>query len=200
MERKMKRVILIMALLLAGLAWAGTPFQQNWVGGRVSGTMDSTSGDSFQVSLPPDRGKGLLMGYFWADSLKDTTEIESLNVRFRQAVFGVGDTTGIGAGTAYWPHAAAWGAAGALAPWSFAKIYKGVDQGLVNFDSAVTATDIVPYNRRGAGTGGKIPILFDMDGYPWRGMQIWIDFLGGRDALGPVSCDSIKYYFEFDID
>jgi len=197
----MRKIILGLALLMAGIAWGqATSFQQNVSGGRWSATLDSTDGDTFQVFLPTNRGKALMMGYFWADSLKDTTEVESLNVRYRQAVFGAGDTTGIGAGTAYWPHSAAWGSAGTVAPWAFAKIYKGVDQGTAIFDSAVTATDLIPNNRRGAGTGGKIPIIFDMDGYPWRGMQVWIDFLGGRDALGAVSRDSIKYYFEFDID
>ena len=191
----MKKLVILFLLLLAGSAWGqATEFEQA-VFGTYTATLDSVDGDTLYVGLPDNRGKALILGYFKADSLKATTVLDSFNIRYRQAWIGMDTaytTTNYSRGYA---KSAAWNGSATAQAWTFAKIYNGVNLANTTFDS--TATAIIPANRRST-PGGWIPVVFDMDGLPWRGMQVWIDHVGGRVA--EAASDSIKYYFQLDVD
>jgi len=189
----------VVALLAACLFFSFTAYGQATDFQRKawtwSDTLFGTTADSVEIPLPNNRGKGLLMGYIWADSLGSVTVFDSLNLRYRQG-WAVRDTAGLAAGTgpagweAAWTEAACQNSSGSAQAWSYVQIYNGVAGSLANFDSTLS---FVPQNRADD-PGGKIPIVFDLDGYPWRYIQLWIDRTSAH------ADESLKVNIELDVD
>ena len=190
----MKKLIVLICLLAAVQAFGqATGFQREAVG-TFTFTLDSTDAETLAVGFPANRGKALFMAWLEMDSLKATTVIDSVVIRYRPS-WATFDTTGGVTRANAFNKAAGW-ADGAVIPWSYAQIYHGPSGSLLPFNVGYTA--IVPFNR--ATPGGKIPLIFDMDGYPWRSMQILITTAGGKDVTSDLSNDSIKVVLTFDID
>jgi hypothetical protein len=195
----MKKMIflLLACLLLTNIGWGqATNFQRAFIDSRtLSDTLgsDGVTGvysESLFVFLPNNRGKGLLMAYFWFDSLGTATARQDcFSVFYRQA-WGidsamVGTTGTPSASDLGFENSACWNNA-TYAPWNYVQIYNGPSGALANFD---TLAWLMPRQ-----IGGKVPIIFDMDGYPWRGLQLLLNWYGGE------ATDSVVYFIEFDID
>ena len=215
---------LVLILLMSGLAWGqrggsggASDFQRAYFT-YIDTLTNAESADSFSIQLPNNRGKALFMGYITFDTLATpvgTSVPDGINIRYRQAWWVARDTTVFRRGRIIpslvdasdslvtvtteipnltdeaWTRGAAQNSSGAAQAWTFAQIYNGASGTLANFDSTLSFEPI----NNASGQLGKIPIVFDFDGYPWRYMQVWIDHTGAT-----AGDDSVAYEFEFDID
>jgi hypothetical protein len=215
---------IVLSLLIAGLAWGqrggsggATDFQRAYYT-YIDTLTNGESADSLSIQLPNNRGKALFMGYITFDTLATplgASAPDGINIRYRQAWWVARDTTTFRRGriipslvdgsdslvtvtidipnitTTAWARGAAQNSSGAAQDWAFAQIYDGPNGALVNFDSTLSFEAI----NNVTGQLGKIAIVFDLDGYPWRYMQVWIDHTGATKGD-----DSVAYEFELDMD
>jgi hypothetical protein len=205
-----KLIVLICALLMAVPAFGqATGFQRRST--TIDITLDSTDAETLHVGFPNNRGKGLLMAWMEVDSLKASTVIDSLSIQYRPAWAGF-DTAAYGSTASGMTRAnaigkyAGWGVTASMG-WSYAQIYKGPDSTAENVDG-VLSDSLAPFRSAYSTTdstfqdcrGGRIPLIFDMDGYPWRAMQVRIANTGGKTLTSSLSNDSIRVFIEFDWD
>ena len=196
----MKKLILGLLILMFSaqiVSAQATNFQRRYWWSQTGTTegvvFDSTFADSITVEFPENRGKGLIRGWVWFDSLRTKTIIDSFNFRYREAWnIPDGSIGSVGA----WAEAAAQNSSGEPQAWTFVKIDNGMSGSLTAFDSTLT---FIP-NNRATNPGGKIPIVISTGGYPWRGFQLMYSHTGGDDLTSNFSDDSIRVYIEFDND
>jgi hypothetical protein len=171
-----------LSILLASLfVWSTLAFGQSPMGFqrkvwyKESISLDSTAAETLQIQLPYDRGKGLLAFYIRCDDTEctDTTAThDSLAFDYRPMVGPSASDT-------------CYGSTGAMS-WTPLSIYNGPSGSLDDFDNAITWVDSAWYM-----------CVVDMDGYPWRYIELKIT----QTANDCTECDDstdIDLYMDID--
>lgn len=186
---------LLLCLLLFGSGWGqAIQHEASW----WQTDLDALDTDTGYVMLPPERNKATFLVWVRIDSLKKSTNMDSVNIWWRFAGFpgsglNVGKMT-----TTYpessatsttvlsgWDYTAAYESDGTPFEWQYLQIAGEPGDADVDFDSSLT----------GWLHGRRIPCKIDFDGLPYT----YIQFMAGRCERGTTT-DCVRVHIGFDVD